>query len=175
MKNLLACLAILAAFNVTAQNTAPYNPDIDQDGLVGINDVLELLSSFGSPVIVEACPQVSFQFASMGSSFLNEIDFSHALLNSANFSNSFMTNANLSYVSGQNWACSGCYLENANFTGAYLFQPQLQGARMDNAILTDATIICMNYCPSQNHWPTGYQCLFDSTCANGGKSFFPID
>ena len=51
MKHLLACLAILAAFNVTAQVDGfqlPYNPDSEPDGYIGVGDVLEVLSIFGS-------------------------------------------------------------------------------------------------------------------------------
>ena len=51
MKNLLACLAILAAFNVTAQVDGfqlPYNPDSEPDGYIGVADVLEVLTIFGS-------------------------------------------------------------------------------------------------------------------------------
>ena len=51
MKHLLACLAILAAFNVTAQVDGfqlPYNPDSEPDGYIGVNDILEVLSIFGS-------------------------------------------------------------------------------------------------------------------------------
>ena len=51
MKHLLACLAILAGFNVTAQVDGfqlPYNPDSEPDGYIGVGDVLEVLSIFGS-------------------------------------------------------------------------------------------------------------------------------
>ena len=51
MKHLLACLVILAAFNVTAQVDGfqlPYNPDSEPDGYIGVGDVLEVLSIFGS-------------------------------------------------------------------------------------------------------------------------------
>ena len=51
MRHLLACLAILAAFNVTAQVDGfqlPYNPDSEPDGYIGVGDVLEVLSIFGS-------------------------------------------------------------------------------------------------------------------------------
>ena len=51
MKHLLACLAILAAFNVTAQVDGfqlPYNPDVEPDGYIGVADILELLVMFGS-------------------------------------------------------------------------------------------------------------------------------
>ena len=51
MKHLLACLAILAAFNVTAQVDGfqlPYNPDSEPDGYIGVGDILEVLSIFGS-------------------------------------------------------------------------------------------------------------------------------
>ena len=46
MKHLLACLAILAGFNLSAQWNA--NNDVDQDGCVGVSDVLQILSVFGS-------------------------------------------------------------------------------------------------------------------------------
>ena len=54
MKQLLACLAILAAFNVTAQVDGlqrPYNPDSEPDGYIGVGDVLEVLSIFGNEFI----------------------------------------------------------------------------------------------------------------------------
>ena len=41
---------MLAAFNVTAQTETsnfPYNPDVDQDGIIGVADILQLLSTFG--------------------------------------------------------------------------------------------------------------------------------
>ena len=46
MKHLLACLAILATVNLSAQWNA--NNDVDQDGCVGVGDVLQILSVFGS-------------------------------------------------------------------------------------------------------------------------------
>jgi len=51
MRHLLACLAIIAAFNVTAQVDGfqlPYNPDVEPDGYIGVADILELLVMFGS-------------------------------------------------------------------------------------------------------------------------------
>lgn len=56
MRHLLACLAILAAFNVGAQTETsnfPYNPDSDGDGFVGVADILELLNSFGQAFQVQ--------------------------------------------------------------------------------------------------------------------------
>ena len=40
MRHLLACLAILVAFNVTAQATIVWNPDANGDGIVGASDLL---------------------------------------------------------------------------------------------------------------------------------------
>jgi hypothetical protein len=57
MKNLLACLAILAAFNVTAQTETsnfPYNPDSDGDGLIGVSDLVNLLGFYESQFSVSA-------------------------------------------------------------------------------------------------------------------------
>jgi len=51
MRHLLACLAILAAFSVTAQVDGfqlPYNPDVEPDGYIGVQDILELLQLYGS-------------------------------------------------------------------------------------------------------------------------------
>ena len=56
MKHLLACLAILAAFTAGAQTETsnfPYNPDVDQDGFIGVADILQLLSTFGSAFQVQ--------------------------------------------------------------------------------------------------------------------------
>ena len=50
MKNLLACLAVFAAFNVSAQVNGfelPYNPDVEPDGYIGVGDILALLATFG--------------------------------------------------------------------------------------------------------------------------------
>lgn len=47
MKNLLACLALLAAFSAGAQSTMPYNPDADDDSYIGVADVLGLLPLYG--------------------------------------------------------------------------------------------------------------------------------
>ena len=50
MKNLLACLAVFAAFNVSAQVNGfqlPYNPDVEPDGFIGVSDVLALLPLYG--------------------------------------------------------------------------------------------------------------------------------
>ena len=51
MKNLLACLAVFAAFSVSAQVNGfqlPYNPDSEPDGYIGVGDVLEVLAFFGA-------------------------------------------------------------------------------------------------------------------------------
>jgi len=47
MKNLLACLAVIAAFSAGAQSTMPYNPDADDDSYIGVADVLGLLPLYG--------------------------------------------------------------------------------------------------------------------------------
>lgn len=50
MKHLLATISCLLALNLAAQEVVveyPYNPDFENDGNVGIEDLLQLLSSFG--------------------------------------------------------------------------------------------------------------------------------
>lgn len=57
MKNLLACLAMLAAFNVSAQTETsnfPYNPDVNGDGLIGVNDILAALQYYDSQFQIAA-------------------------------------------------------------------------------------------------------------------------
>lgn len=57
MKNLLACLAILAAFCVAAQTETsnfPYNPDSDGDGLIGVSDLVNLLGYYETQFNVSA-------------------------------------------------------------------------------------------------------------------------
>ena len=51
MRLLLASVAMFFVFNVTAQADGfqlPYNPDSEPDGYIGVGDVLEVLSIFGS-------------------------------------------------------------------------------------------------------------------------------
>ena len=49
MKNLLACLAVFAAFGVSAQQfSPPWNPDADDNGSIGAADVLATLSVYGN-------------------------------------------------------------------------------------------------------------------------------
>ena len=50
MKHLLTIISCLLALNLSAQEVVveyPYNPDFENDGNVGVEDLLQLLSSFG--------------------------------------------------------------------------------------------------------------------------------
>ena len=50
MKNLLTIISCLLALNLTAQEVVveyPYNPDFENDGNVGVEDLMQLLASFG--------------------------------------------------------------------------------------------------------------------------------
>ena len=55
MKKLFTLLLAAACFTATAQSDIdyPYNPDFENDGFVGIEDVLELLSVYGTPFTPE--------------------------------------------------------------------------------------------------------------------------
>ena len=53
MKNLLACLAILAGFNAGAQSM-PYNPDANDDGYIGAPDLLSFLPLYGTQVGIDS-------------------------------------------------------------------------------------------------------------------------
>lgn len=53
MKNLLACLALLATFAAAAQSM-PYNPDANDDGYIGSPDLLSFLPLFGSQVGIDS-------------------------------------------------------------------------------------------------------------------------
>lgn len=57
MKHLLALIALCVAFAAGAQTGLvefPYNPDADNDDIIGVNDLLELLSLFGGEFSEEA-------------------------------------------------------------------------------------------------------------------------
>ena len=57
MKYLLTCLALGLAFAAGAQTGLvefPYNPDADNDDVIGVNDLLELLSLYGSEFAEES-------------------------------------------------------------------------------------------------------------------------
>ena len=55
MKKILTLLLVAACFTASAQSDIeyPYNPDFENDGFVGIEDVLELLSVYGAPFTPE--------------------------------------------------------------------------------------------------------------------------
>ena len=55
MKQFLTALLCAGAFLAKAQSDIdyPYNPDFENDGFVGIEDVLELLSVYGTPFTPE--------------------------------------------------------------------------------------------------------------------------
>ena len=55
MKRLFTLLLVAACLTATAQSDIdyPYNPDFENDGFVGIEDVLELLSVYGTPFTPE--------------------------------------------------------------------------------------------------------------------------
>ena len=55
MKKFFTLLLAAACFTATAQSDIdyPYNPDFENDGFVGIEDVLELLSVYGTPFTPE--------------------------------------------------------------------------------------------------------------------------
>ena len=53
MKNILACLIVCAAINLGAQSTLPWNPDFNNDGVVGASDILPFLAVYGQPVGVD--------------------------------------------------------------------------------------------------------------------------
>ena len=50
MKHILTIISCLLALNLTAQEVVveyPYNPDFENDGNVGVEDLMQLLASFG--------------------------------------------------------------------------------------------------------------------------------
>ena len=49
MKNLLTCLSVFAAFNLSAQIVYPYNPDANGDTYITAPDLLEFLPVFSQP------------------------------------------------------------------------------------------------------------------------------
>jgi len=56
MKHLLTAIACFFALSMSAQSDGyPFNPDSDGDGLVTIEDLLAVLSSFGQPADLETC------------------------------------------------------------------------------------------------------------------------
>ena len=56
MKHLLTAIACCLAVAGSAQSDAyPFNPDSDGDGIVGVADLLALLSDFGLEAVVETC------------------------------------------------------------------------------------------------------------------------
>ena len=56
MKHLLTAIACCLAVAGSAQTDAyPYNPDSDGDGLIGVEDLLSMLSEFGTEAQLQTC------------------------------------------------------------------------------------------------------------------------
>src|SRR6056300_1286330 len=56
MKHLLTIISCLLALTLTAQEVVveyPYNPDFENDGNVGVEDLMQLLASFGMGFDIE--------------------------------------------------------------------------------------------------------------------------
>ena len=53
MKHLLTAFACLFAMSLSAQTYWPYNPDFDYDGMITVEDLMSVLSNFGSEWTME--------------------------------------------------------------------------------------------------------------------------
>ena len=53
MKRLLALMLCTVSLGVTAQVTYPYNPDSDNNGSLGLNDLLDFLALYGQPLEIQ--------------------------------------------------------------------------------------------------------------------------
>jgi len=66
MKNLFACLAMLAMFTSSGQTSAPWNPDSNNDDLITTSDLLQVLNVFGEPFIADCiCPDLQGELDSL--------------------------------------------------------------------------------------------------------------
>ncbi|MDA7749944.1 hypothetical protein N8877_00280 [bacterium] len=54
MKHFMTALVCLFAMNMSAQTYWPYNPDSDNDGMITVEDLMSVLSNFGSEWTMEA-------------------------------------------------------------------------------------------------------------------------
>ena len=64
MKHLLTAIACFFALSMSAQSDVyPFNPDSDADGIIGVSDLLALLSDFGEEAELETCFRGESYFA----------------------------------------------------------------------------------------------------------------
>ena len=151
MKCLLACLALCASFNVSAQLPAPQNGDMDGDGHIGAGDILALLGSYGMSVTPAICPQANLSGADLTGAYLQGANLQGANLSGANLHGAYLSGADLSY---------------ADLSYAFVFDAYLQGAN-----LTGATMNCLDIdlgC-SFISVPTGYTCEPDPDCSEPNR------
>ena len=80
MKHVLACLAMLAAFNVTAQVVYPYNPDANGDSVITSLDLLDFLPVFASSFTPNAISINGISLDSLLNNILNSINEQETLI-----------------------------------------------------------------------------------------------
>jgi len=116
MKNLLACLVMLATFCANAQVNdfqLPYNPDAQPDGYIGAADVVELLTYYGQEwnsnqlSVTANDDHVLMQVA-------EAVSYDHCLGLCANLSGSWRL---------ATWTDRGRHLDTLSLTGAMWVQP----------------------------------------------------
>ena len=118
-------LALIGLFTtLSAQDAtiipAPYNPDLDGDGLITVSDVLGVISVFSDEFEPAAIPVTNLSGIYLYNSNLFQANLTYANLSFAqchdtDFSDANLSNANLFYTSFYS-----CNLYGVTWTGAYI-------------------------------------------------------
>lgn len=167
MKRLLACLALCASLSASAQdeNCTLFNLQELADSISALNSALDQCGADLS--------NANLFGANLFGAKLGGADLSNANLSNANFSNANLSGANLFgadlsgatlYLADLTGAdLTDAFLMTANLHLANLFGADLSNAELSNADLLDATMTCLQGCPSG--LPYGYICEPDPDCS----------
>ncbi|MEE3164056.1 MAG: hypothetical protein VX286_05205 [Bacteroidota bacterium] len=74
MKHLLTAIACCLAVAGSAQTEWPWNPDVDSDNIIGVEDLMSLLTVFGGEFILDAPPSQTYTLALADAGNMNQID-----------------------------------------------------------------------------------------------------
>ena len=133
---------------------APYNPDVDGDGLITVSDVLEVISIFSDEFEPDVIPVTNLSGANLNSIvpfmepdlffILSYTNLSHANLNNADLHHADFSNSNLYSVDFALASLSSANLSYANLSYAFLYDAYLGSTNLSYANLSYANLLNAN-------------------------------
>lgn len=169
MKHLMTLLALVVAVTAGAQEISvdyPYNPDYENDGNIGVEDLMQLLSSFGTEFDIEEIIVENMSLTSWAADVSSTLAYHEFLLENltgeleieywelpygyfayANLSQTFTPGAfgsdpllDLTGVNFNGSNLTGAWLPNSTLTNAYVSNANLSYANLEHADLSYADL-----------------------------------